>query len=405
MSRRISWADIFSYSFKYLRTQSLRSWLTISGIVIGVSLIVVLLSIGIGLEKDVKSQMAAFGSDMIVVYPMDISQMNFMSLGPSKGKLFEKDAELMKQVPGVEVVTRFIMTSGSIAYKDQEITSPLYGVDANIFEVYPDYIELEKGRFFKDGESRVVILAYTAANDLFRNEKLEVNKFLIINGEKYRIVGTLKEIGTSLSASDDSAIYITINDARKIAGNELAPKELSALMADLYDDYPTEEAEERIIEKLASSHGVSVEDKDFITITADAMNEIVGTVLGMITTFLFTISVISGIVGGVGMANTMFMSVLERTKEIGILKSIGAKAGEIRMLFLVEGAIISFVGGIIGCLTALILIYIASFWLFVSYDLWIFGLGLGFSLVVGIISAWIPSVNASRIPAVEALNY
>ncbi|MCK4319967.1 ABC transporter permease, partial [Candidatus Micrarchaeota archaeon] len=371
MSRRISWADIFSYSFKYLRTQSLRSWLTISGIVIGVSLIVVLLSIGIGLEKDVKSQMAAFGSDMIVVYPMDISQMNFMSLGPSKGKLFEKDAELMKQVPGVEVVTRFIMTSGSIAYKDQEITSPLYGVDANIFEVYPDYIELEKGRFFKDGESRVVILAYTAANDLFRNEKLEVNKFLIINGEKYRIVGTLKEIGTSLSASDDSAIYITINDARKIAGNELAPKELSALMADLYDDYPTEEAEERIIEKLASSHGVSVEDKDFITITADAMNEIVGTVLGMITTFLFTISVISGIVGGVGMANTMFMSVLERTKEIGILKSIGAKAGEIRMLFLVEGAIISFVGGIIGCLTALILIYIASFWLFVSYDLWI----------------------------------
>ncbi len=105
------------------------------------------------------------------------------------------------------------------------------------------------------------------------------------------------------------------------------------------------------------------------------------------------------------MANTMFMSVMERTKEIGILKSIGAKAGEIRILFIVEGAIISLVGGIIGCLTALILIYIASFWLFVSYDLWIFGLGIGFSLVVGIISGWIPAVNASRIPAVEALNY
>jgi putative ABC transport system permease protein len=399
--------DIVGYSLRSLQRRQLRSWLTIIGIVIGIATIVVLVSVGEGVKKDIYSQMEAFGSNMIIVYPMALEDVG--SAGPamgSSGKLFERDLDYISRVPGIEDITKAIYGRASLRFKDKELAAVVYPTTSNMFEAFPDQYEIEEGRYIQDGESKVAFLMNDAANELFGKDKVKVNSYLYINGEKFRVVGIAKKIGTSLSASDDEAIYVPYDDKNLVLGDTIAEDEVGFIMVSTQEGVDVDETAERIEEQLAASHRTTVEDADFTVMTPTTINEMMDTVTGMLTGSLFLIGLISAIVGGIGIANTMFMGVIERTKEIGILKSIGATSFQILALFLSEAGMIGGMGGLIGLGIGMMVMGIIPYFGVIPYLAPEVAAGaVLFAVVVGMIAGFIPARNASKIPPIEALRY
>jgi len=401
--------DMFVYSIKYLRTQKLKSWLTIIGIVIGTATIVSLVSIGDGIRYDITKQLEGFGSNYMVVIPVNIEGRGIsLSIGqaPSSGKLYEKDYDKIRNIPGVKKVARWIYSRTSLQFKDKKITAPVYAGDTEVFDMYPEYMKIQSGRIFNNNEQRVVVLGYDAANKLFGKDEIKVNNKMYIGGEEFRVVGILEKMGTSLSQQDDKSIYIPLREGRELFKSTIGKNEISAMIIESEEGYDVEMIKERIEEQLIAQHKVTAEDKDFSVITADYVNKIVEDITGTLTLFLLLISSVSAVVGGIGISNTMFMSVLERTREIGVLKSIGARSGEILKLFVIEAVIIGMVGGIIGCGIGIgISEIVKDFGISSMANPLFVIIVIVFSALTGAVAGAIPAYNASKIPPVEALNY
>lgn len=400
-------SDVVGYSFRSLQRRQLRSWLTIIGIVIGIATIVVLVSVGEGVKKDIYAQMEAFGSNMIIISPMTMQDVG--GAGPamaSSGKLFERDLDYIRRVPGIDDISKSIYGRASLRFKDKEIAALVYPTSVNVFEMFPDQYELEEGRYIQEGESKVAFLMNDAANELFGKDKVKVNSYLYISGERFRVVGIAKKIGTSLSSSDDQAIYVPFDDKDIVLGDTIAEDEVGFLMVSVKEGVDVDEAAERIEEQLAASHRTTVEDADFMVMTSTTINEMMDTVTGMLTGSLFLIGLISAIVGGIGIANTMFMGVVERTKEIGILKSIGASSFQVLALFLAEAGMLGGVGGLIGLGIGMMVMGVIPYFGIIPYLAPEVAVGVVlFAVVVGMVAGIIPARNASRIPPIEALRY
>jgi len=399
-------ADILNYSIRNLKRRQLRSWLTIIGIIIGIATIVVLVSVGEGVKKDINDQLEMFGSDIVMVMPYSFEDMGMGPGMTSSGKLFEKDVAYVEKVPGVKDIAVGTLGRVSLKFKTKELTSPVYSVTPNMFEMYEGQFEVEEGRYIQDGETHVAFLMNDAANELFGKDKVKVNNYITVNGKKYRVVGIAKKIGTSMSQTDDGAIYLPYKDSEELFGDTLAKDEISFIFVQLDEGVDATEAAELIEEQIASSHRVSVDDKDFSTMTAASVQGMVNEITDLLTGSLFLIGLISAIVGGIGIANTMFMSVLERTKEIGILKSIGATSLQILALFMAEAALLGFIGGLIGLAIGLLVMGIIPYFGLIPYlPEWIAVGVVIFAMATGMIAGFIPARNASNIPAIEALSY
>ncbi len=400
--------EITYYGIRNLQIRQLRSSLTIIGIVLGIATIFTLMSIGEGVRIEIDKQMSAFGSNEIFVVPISGQSMESFSGAAfsTNGKLYERDVDYVKRVPAVEEVSKVVYGRASLKFRDKEISAAIFPADASIFDQFGSYIQLEEGRFYTDEEDHVVVLANDAANKLFDNERVQVNNVIYINGEPYRVVGILKKIGTSLSQQDDSAIYMPYKSGRAILQDFLAPGEVFALYIKLREGYNPDDAAPQIEGQLAAAHRVSLDKKDFMVITPSFIQATVGSVLGVLNLFLLAIALISAFVGGIGISNTMFMSVMERRREIGVLKAIGAERGTIVLIFVVESALIGAGGGLVGLVLGYLALLAAGAF-GVPYALGIYQIAFAFSfaVVVGVVSGLIPALNASKVPAVEALRY
>ncbi|MEM0438003.1 MAG: ABC transporter permease [Candidatus Micrarchaeia archaeon] len=400
--------DMLVYSVKYLRTQKLRSWLTIIGIVIGVATIVTLVSVGDGVKQDVESQMSQMGDNVIMVVPVNIGSASLTSLArtTTAGKLYERDYEKVMSTPGITKGARLIIGRTSVQFKDKVVTSPVYAIDSTLFEAYPEYLELESGRYYNDNEKNVVVLGYDAANELFGKDKVKVNSIIQIGGQDFRVIGILKEIGTSLSTSDDLAIYVPVRAGRDLFKSVVAQNEVTIIYAMVDEGYDVNLVKERIEAQIDANHHVNADTRDYSVITAEFIRKTVDQVLSTLTVFLLLISSVSAVVGGIGISNTMFMSVLDRTREIGVLKSLGAKNNEILLLFIIEAIIIGLIGGIIGCTLGILAVeVIKGFGIMAIVSPQLIVLVLIFSMGIGAVAGAIPARNASKVPPVEALNY
>jgi len=399
--------EAFHYAVINISRRKLRSWLTIVGIVIGIITIVAIISISEGITDDILSQLDAFGSNQMFIIPISIDQAGGFGSpgGPITGKLYERDAERVERIPGVVSVSSVNYGRATIEFRDKTIDAVIYGMDPVLFEEYTSYLELEKGRLYKENERRVVVLGYGAANDLFGKRKVEVGNYLIMNGKKFRVVGIFEEIGTSLSQQDDSNIYVPYEEGKNLLGNQLAKDEVSMIYITIGEGQNPEKIKDSIERALAAEHKTTLDEKDFSVITADFIFEIVGGILGLLSTFLFLIAMIASIVGGIGIANTMFMSVAERTREIGVLKSVGATRKDIMQLFLIEAGIIGLIGGIIGLVLGFVAVEVIK-----SFDVpaivtpGIVAFAVLFSIGVGIVAGIIPAREAAKLDAVDALR-
>jgi putative ABC transport system permease protein len=399
------------YSVDSLVRRSLRSWLTILGMVIGVMAVVVILSVSEGFNREINTQMSSFGADMMFVYPVADLASSFSGgsagLMTTSGKLRQADADDVKSIPGVKEVARSLYGRASMSFKGKNITGFIVGVDDTMFDMYPTYIEIESGRAFRDGERNVAFFANDAANKLFGKDKIEVGSVVMMNNRNYRVVGVQKRIGTSLSSADDSQIYVTFEDAKDMFKGQFLEDEVGVIFVQVDDGYSADEIKDAIERKIAANHRLRVEDKDFSVITSSQITEIVGTILLSIQLVLAAVTLIASVVGAIGIANTMFMNVLERIREIGILKSVGATRSDILMLFLIESAIIGLAGGIIGLACGYLILEILTtyFGVPVFLRLRIIAFVFIFSIGTGVLAGLIPSWRAAKMDPVEALAY
>lgn len=402
--------DMLNYAFKSLAHSSLRTWLTIIGIIIGISSVIVLVSIGEGLNKSVNDQLAMFGTKTIVVIPVNIGGnqgggISFSGSLATSGKLFMKDVDEIKKIASIDLITPVIQQRAGLGFKGKEITTSIIGIEPDLFQQVSKDVEIEDGRFLGGSDRNVVVLGNDVAKKSFGKDEIRVNNDVLINGEKFRVVGILKKTGSTFSPAD-SGVFINVEDARDLFSSVMADREISAIRLTVKEDADTEAVADEIKGRLRSLHRVRDGEEDFGVITPKFINDTVGSITSLLTVFLAAIAAISLVVGGVGIMNTMFMAVVERTREIGILKAIGASSGEILSIFLIESGMIGLAGGMLGVVIAIGLLLVAkNFGAPVYLDPFIIGGAFLFSFVIGLISGFVPSWNASRVSPLEALRY
>ncbi len=426
--------DIFKLSLNSLTHRGLRSWLTILGIIIGVAAVIAMLSIGTGMTQSVGAEMSGLGADILTVSAgytraegsiggFGGREMPRMSRGPfgemtntddDEPTLTDTDVYAIYSVNGVEAVNGIISGNGELEYLSEEVRVSIEGVDP-VAWIEMTTSELDSGRFLSQGDGSSVVIG-SAVAEMFE-QTLAVNTQVKIEGKTFKIVGILKESGTGGFGGDDRTVFMTQEAARNIIDN-LDSYEYSSIEVKISDTDFVDEIIENVENALYSSRMVTEDTKDFTVTSPTSMLETVTSTMQTLSFFLIGIAAISLLVGAIGIANTMFMSVMERTRLIGIFKSLGTKNSEIMKLFLTESAIIGLMGGLLGIFLGFILVGIisgAGFSLMgmgrvgtttsvavVTPELVIFA--LFFSTIIGIVSGLIPARKAAGLQIVEAMR-
>jgi putative ABC transport system permease protein len=407
----MNFRNAVEYAIKNLRSRKLRSWLTILGIVIGVIAMVVITSVTEGVTAQVTGLLSTFGPDKMFIIPVNIdagSSMSF-SAGPAQrpfGKLYQRDVDSIRSVPGVLETSRMVYGRASLAFRDKQITSTVVGADANMFPLFSDFYQLDKGRFFSDSELRSVVLGYDAANTMFGKDKLDSGSVISINGRDYRVAGVMKKIESEFAAHDNAMIFVPFEEGRDLFRAQLAKSEVTFIYMKIAPGYDSGEIKDAIERKVASNHRVTLDEKDFSVVTSEFIQETVGSILDLLSQLLFSITAVATVVGGIGISNTMFMAVLERFREIGILKSVGATDRDIQLIFLTESALIGLLGGIIGFAIAVAMLFVAGefgvpYLIRIRWVAFVFI----FSVGVGVIAGYLPARQAARLDPVKALGH
>jgi len=392
---------IFEYlplAWRNVWNRKLRSSLTVLGIVIGIASIVALIAVSQGLENAINEQFELIGSNRLYVSPAGGGDFT------SRSGLTEKDAEYLDGMPDFIWVNRYLVESSSVKFgREEQVFSNVWGFNPEDMERRWGDLDLDvkEGRLFKDGEKGVAIVAIRVAEDGF-GRNIRVNNNIEINGKKLRVVGILEEIG---NPEDDNAIWIPIETFRDILGK---PEALTMIELVLKPGIEPLEGAIRVERRLKRIR----DEESFEVITADQILDQLGNVLAIVQVVVVGIASISLIVGAVGIMNSMYTAVRERTSEIGIMKSLGAKNSDILGVFLIESAILGAGGGLLGVLLGSLIAFgvqtgaeAAGFQLLkVKIEFWLISFGLSFAVIVGMVSGAIPARQASKLQPVEALR-
>jgi putative ABC transport system permease protein len=403
--------ELAELAMNSLRYRSLRSWLAVLGIVIGVASIVSLISISTGLNQNIQKSLSGLGANIITISSgaARASSMGFGG-GPPQGafgqdtataaKITFAEADALRNIDGVYKVDARVQGSARIAYKNRNTSSTVIGVEPSAFPA-SSVSTITLGRSLGTSDLSSAVLGYSVMADTFNDSNI-LNKQIKINGEPFRVVGVLNKSSTTFGGPDRN-IFIT-QKAAKTLFNQTEKVSSVVVIAKNGTDPDTVAAS--VAEKLRSLHRVTNTTQDFTVTTASSTQSTISSVTDMLGLFLGGIASISLIVGGIGVANAMFTSVLEQTRYIGLLKALGARNGTILKLFLFEACMVGMIGGVLGiALSYLASSAMTSFGLPSAITLDLVLLGMGFSIAIGAIAGLIPARNASSVAPVEALRY
>lgn len=394
--------DLLLESILSITANKTRSFLTILGIVIGISSVISLISIGQGAQSSVKSQIGNLGSNLLTV------SMNFNRFSTNTSEtLNTEDVKAIEKDPLVKAVAPQVSSNSQVIYKGAGVNTQIIGTNANYADVRK--VEVEKGNFIsaRDTSSyaKVAVVGPTAAENILGENREALNETIKINGIAFKIIGVTKSKGQSGFTNQDNMIYIPITTAQRyLTGSEA----INSISIEVISEKAMDSAKQSVTLALLGTHKIANASEANFTVSSQAdIVETIGNVTQTFTLLLAAIAAISLVVGGIGIMNMMLTTVTERTKEIGLRKSIGAKRKDITIQFLTEAIILTLLGGIVGTILGVLLSLGVTQFFNISTTISIESilLAVGVSASIGVIFGFYPAQRAARLDPIQSLRY
>ena len=401
--------NLLKIALRALANNKLRGFLTMLGIIIGVASVITMLAIGQGSKRSIQAQISEMGSNMIMIQPgadmrggvrQDSSAMETLKL--------QDYEDIVNETRYVSATSPSVNSSGQVIYGANNAPTTVYGISPDYMEIRR--YEVEDGDMFSDQDvqtaAKVCVIGKTVVDNLFPGGENPVGKVIRFQKLPFRVVGVLKSKGyNSMGMDQDDLIlapYTTIQ--KKI----LAITHLQGITCSALKEEYTDQAIDEISEILRRNHRLrETDDDDFTIRSMQELSTMLTSTTDIMTTLLAAVAGISLLVGGIGIMNIMYVSVTERTREIGLRKSIGAKGMDILAQFLIESILISVTGGLIGVLfgvgAALIVNVVAHFPIYIQP--WSVLLSFVVCTVTGVFFGWYPAKKAAQLDPIEAIRY
>lgn len=403
-------SNLFKIALRAIAANKLRSFLTMLGIIIGVASVIAMMAIGQGSKKSIQANIAEMGSNMIMIRPgqdkgpggaqQDASDMQTLKL---------KDYETLKeQSKYLAAISPSVNASGQFINGNNNTPSTIYGISADYLEIRQ--LKIEDGEMFSDEDvktsAKVCVIGKTVADNLFTNGEDPVGKVIRYNKIPFRIVGVLKSKGyNSFGMDQDDMVLAPYTTAMK---RILSVTYLQGINASAITEDMTDLAIEDVTNILRENHKLKGTDEDNFTIRSQQeMAEMMNSTSDTMTILLLVVACISLVVGGIGIMNIMYVSVTERTKEIGLHMSVGARGIDILNQFLIESVLLSVTGGLIGVVCgigAAVGINVFAHWP-IQIQPWSVLLSFAVCSATGIFFGWYPAKKAASLDPIEAIRY
>lgn len=401
--------NLFKIALRALANNKLRAFLTMLGIIIGVASVITMLAIGQGSKRSIQTQIAEMGSNMIMIHPggdmrggvrRDASEMQTLKL-----ENYEKLCEETNYLSGI---SPNVSSSGQLVNGNNNYPSSVSGVGLDYLKIRQ--LDVENGEMFTEADiqssAKVCIIGKTIVDNLFPDGSDPVGKVIRFNKIPFRVVGVLKAKGyNSMGMDQDDIVLAPYTTVMK---RLLAVTYLQGIYASALSEDMTDYAIEEITSILRREHKLKDSDEDDFTIRSQQeLSTMLNSTTDLMTTLLACIAGISLVVGGIGIMNIMYVSVTERTREIGLRMSVGARGIDILSQFLIEAILISITGGIIGviigCGASWIVKSVAHWPIFIQP--WSVFLSFAVCTVTGVFFGWYPAKKAADLDPIEAIRY
>ena len=401
--------NLFKIALRALANNKLRAFLTMLGIIIGVASVIAMLAIGQGSKRSIQQQISEMGSNMIMIHPgaemrggvrQDPSAMQTLKL-----ENYEKLSEECTYLSGI---SPNVSSSGQLVAGSNNYPSSVSGVSIDYLNIRQ--LSVEQGEMFSENDIRtaakVCVIGKTIVDNLFPDGSDPIGKVIRCNQIPMRVVGVLKSKGyNSMGQDQDDVVLAPYTTVMK---RLLAQTYLGGIFASALTEDMTEEAVEEITSILRREHKLKATDDDDFTIrTQQELSSMLNTTTDLMTTLLACIAGISPVVGGIGIMNIMYVSVTERTREIGLRMSVGARGVDILSQFLIEAILISITGGvigvIIGCGASFMIKSIAHWPVFIQP--WSVLLSFAVCTITGVFFGWYPAKKAADLDPIDAIRY
>lgn len=405
----------FRHALDMVLHSKLRSWLTILGIVIGVASVISIVSLSEGVQTTLGNQLGGLGADLVTITPGASRGASFLAFrgdfgAPSGGAsssnatLKASDVQILRGIPELSLIDTRISGSAKASYLGKSGTVQVTGIDQEVWAKMTT-AAIASGRLLDAADQNVIVIGGRLASSYF-DKPLGLNKMLALGSGSYRVVGILNDSSAS--------VYMPLTAAYQLlASSDKTAGQYDSIVVRVRDVDALEFAVAKITEKLMNARHVTNKTIDFTVSSNKEMQQTRSSAMSSVSVFLLALAAISLIVGAIGVANTMFTSVLEKTKEIGIMKSVGARNSDILTIFLLNSALIGLVGGFLGILLGMVLSGVLPSLIggtpftrgggIISLNS-VF-LAISVSVIVGILAGIIPAWQASKLKPVDALRY
>ena len=405
----MNFANLFRIAFRALGNNKMRGFLTMLGIIIGVASVITMLAIGQGSKRSIRAQIEEMGSNMIMIHP-GADRRGGVRLDPSEMETLKMDDlnAIINETRYVAACSPSVSSSGQVIYGANNYPTSVYGVNEDYMEIRK--YTLSQGEMFTEDDilnsAKVCVVGQTIVDNLFTNGENPVGQVIRFGKIPLQIIGVLTPKGYNTMGMDQDDLVLA--PYTTIQKRFLAITHFQSIFCSAITEEYTEQAEEEIASLLRRNHKLgAMEEDDFNIRSQQELSTMMNSTSEMMTVLLACVAGISLLVGGIGIMNIMYVSVTERTKEIGLRMSIGAKGCDILAQFLIEAILISVTGGLIGVLLGIgaswIVNAVAHWPVFVEW----YSVILSFAVctVTGIFFGWYPAQKASNLDPIEAIRY
>lgn len=401
--------NLFKVSYKAIILNKMRTLLTMLGIIIGVASVITMLAIGEGSKESIKSTISSMGSNIISIRP-GADKRGGVRRGPGEGESLTLDDyyAIKKNVNLLSYISPMVNSGGQVIKGANNWPSTIYGVNTEYLDI--KVLSLKSGSMFTDNDikasSKVVVLGQTVVENIFTDGEDPVGQTIRFNKIPFKVIGVLEEKGTNTFGQDQDDIILA--PYTTIQKRIMAIDHINDIISSAVSEAQSPNAVDEITAILRKQHKLTDDQEDDFTVRS--MEELITTFSStseMLTVLLVAIASISLLIGGIGIMNIMYVSVKERTREIGLRMAVGGKSYDILVQFLIESILISVTGGLLGVLLGLSATYTVSNILHWPVSITSFSILISFAVcaVTGIFFGWYPAKKASDLDPIVALRY